>query len=113
MSALHRNVFHFERTVPGVASGLRAIGLAGAFLLLVSGVVIGAGLINGAIAQNASNSCTTNCGSQAHAAVNATIESELFWGLGAAIGGLGLGLVFIATLSMMQASGSNAPRSGA
>lgn len=73
------------------------IGLAGSVLLLLGPAIIGIGEINAANATNAAVNCTGRCTS-AFAAVNATIEFAVLFGLGITVGGAGVGLVLASTV---------------
>ena len=91
-----------------VASGLRLLGIVGALLLLIGPAVAGVGFVNLASLQNTQNQCHTNCSLGFRSVLNATAELGEFEGAGIAIGGLGLGLVLLATVGILT-RGPRAP----
>jgi hypothetical protein len=60
------------------------------------------GFANSAIAENNAINCTGNCISQEHDELNATIYTEVFFGIGLIVSGVGAGLVFAAGTQFMS-----------
>jgi len=97
-----RNVFVRAHLSAVVARSLRVLGIVGAVLLLVGPVLIGAGFANSAYAEQQEINCTGTCRSQDSNVLNATIATELFFGIGLAIIGVGAGLVFACATQFMS-----------
>ena len=90
-----------------MASGLGTLGVLGAVLIIAGGALIGFGFLNAASAENAANNCQyqpppTQCISQDRTALNASIQDEMFLGLGFAVVGVGGGCLLIAAVSFMS-----------
>ncbi len=96
-----RKLFVTPRVLGTVARTLRTLGIIGATLLLVGPVLIGVGFANSALAENNLVNCTSNCNSAEHDSLNATIDTEVFLGVGLALSGVGAGLVFAAGTQFM------------
>ena len=97
-----RNLFVTPGAVDPVVGSLRTLGIVGAALLLVGPALIGAGFANAAYAEHQEIGCTGNCAPQDRAAINASIDTELFFGLGVVVIGVGAGLVFACTTRFMS-----------
>ena len=90
-----------------MASLLRVVGIAGAVLILVGAAIGGIGFINASTAESASVTCGLNppaqgCRTVEENAANASVQEELFLGIGLVAGGIGVGLVFSAAISFMS-----------
>jgi F0F1-type ATP synthase membrane subunit c/vacuolar-type H+-ATPase subunit K len=91
-----------------VAPRVQTIGTIGAVLLLAGLVVAGAGWVNLGIAQNNANNCL-NCPSPERAALNATAETSIFYGVGVTVGGIGAGLVVAVLVQFLARQPARGP----
>lgn len=96
----------------GLVGGvLRSLGILGATLLLVGALVTGVGFANAAYAEHQVVNCTGNCNSLDRAEANSSFESDILFGVGVAIVGVGLGIVLaVATRYMSRGpAGASGP----
>jgi hypothetical protein len=85
-----------------VAGAARALGIAGAVLLLAAFTLAGVGFLQVAIAAQAAVQCHGSCETPFRAEVNASIAEGEYLGIGVATAGVGASLVFAGTFSMIQ-----------
>ena len=92
-----------EESVPrAVARGLYALGVVGAILLLLAGIVAGAGELNSASVLQSAVNCAPNCGGSGTSAISSLTMAEELFGVSIALGGAGTALVLVACLRMMR-----------
>ncbi len=99
-----------------VQSPLALMGIAGAVLLVIGGGIAGIGFINASNAETAYTNCSlhppsSGCEQLSNNETNASIASELDFGVGLVVGGVGSGLLFVAAISFMNRAAARPPTS--